>query len=795
MAISHLHKFGGSSLADADGYRRVAHILLTQGSANDMVVVSAAGKSTNKLYQLLEFQHSRRLWQQALIALIEYQQQLAESLLGHDGAIDFINQLTIDGNTLTNILSQNEVSEFDTNQLVAFGELWSARLLATYLKNGEVNAKAIDSRHILIAEYDVVAKINKAQSKDLLLKLIETNPDTRLIVTGFFCADCVGNTLLLGRNGSDYSATLLASLAGVSQITIWTDVEGVFNADPNKITDAKLLTSLSLSEADRLAKLGSPVLHSRTLQSLFGSNASLAVRSSFASHTQYTIIKSNSAAACEPVITSLPQVELFTLQSASNAANILNEVQKHGVNPLAWWSPCDQVIEVAITTENKQKIFKILEPFCLPETQISTTSRYGLVGLVSQNASTHRHGYSRLLNRQSKSIYQDETSLVALVPKAEVDSLSFKVHKRCTAAKKRIGVVVFGLGNIGETWLKLFTGHAKKLENTLQIKLDVAGIVTTNKHLIGDNGIDLTSWSESLEQHGKPWHYRTLLEQLDKLTYDELVVLDITASASLTLKYSEFLQRGIHLVSANKLAGSGPSAFYNELQHHLQSRRLFWRSNASCGAGLPIQTTISELRNGGDEIYKIGGIFSGTLCWLFEHYDGIEPFSSLVMKAKALGITEPDPRDDLSGRDMQRKLLILARELGFDMELDDIELASLVPTNLVHVSKDEFIERIDEIDNSVKSQWLAATQNNKELRYTAVFENKNNQVKAKVGLEWVERSHPYASLTPCDNIFVIESEFYKSIPLIIRGPGAGREVTAAAIQTDLVQICRGLMLD
>ncbi|RYV00903.1 bifunctional aspartate kinase/homoserine dehydrogenase II [Shewanella sp. OPT22] len=795
MTISHLHKFGGSSLADADGYRRVAHILLTQGNANDMVVVSAAGKSTNKLYQLLEFQHSRRLWQQSLQELIEYQQHLAEDLLDNSNAQLFRERLSTDGMELSSLLSQDKLTEYDKNQLVAFGEVWSSRLLAAYLKQNDVASKAIDSRKILLAENDIVARVKADESRLNVQQVIEVNPATRLIFTGFICGDAEGNTLLLGRNGSDYSASLLSSYADVEQITIWTDVEGVFNADPNKITDAKLLASLSLGEADRLAKLGSPVLHSRTLQPLFGSSARLAVRSSFASHTQYTQIEPDSAAACEPVITSLQQVELLRLQSDLEPKNIYSILEQHGVSPLAWWGHTNQAFELATTTENRAKLLALLEPLCIKNTQVSVTSRFGLVALVSQDSLEHRHGFSRLLTRHSKPLFQDSNSLVALVPKAEVDSLSFKVHRRCTAAKKRFGVVVFGLGNIGKTWTELFQSHVLKLEKQLKIKLDIAGLVSTNQCLISDSAIDLSNWEHNLSQHGQPWRYDELLTQLDALTYDELIVLDITASASLTLKYSEFLQRGIHLVSANKLAGSGPLTFYNELKYQLQSRRLFWRYNASCGAGLPIQTALAELKNGGDDIHSVGGIFSGTLCWLFEYYDDSEPFSSLVLKAKSQGITEPDPRDDLSGRDMQRKLLILARELGMNLELSDIELESLVPAQLVHVSKQEFIERIDEIDESIKDQWIAAQRQQKVLRYIAKIELNNGSVNAKVALKRVDKTHPYASLTPGDNIFVIESEFYKGTPLIIRGPGAGREVTAAAIQTDLVQICRDLMLD
>jgi aspartokinase/homoserine dehydrogenase 2 len=247
------------------------------------------------------------------------------------------------------------------------------------------------------------------------------------------------------------------------------------------------------------------------------------------------------------------------------------------------------------------------------------------------------------------------------------------------------------------------------------------------------------------------------------------------------------------VVSANKLAGSGPLPFYRELKQQLSNRRLFWRYNASCGAGLPIQHALNDLRNSGDTVEAVGGIFSGTLCWLFENYDGTKPFSELVLQARSLGITEPDPRDDLSGRDMQRKLLILAREIGLAVELDYISLSSLVPKALAELSLEGFLTRISELDDDLLQQYVAAAEQNKVLRYVASLDKVEGKLQAEVGLQWVDSHHPYANLTPGDNVFVIRSAFYQGNPLIIRGPGAGREVTAAAVQSDLVHICKDLL--
>ncbi|MGS0728131.1 bifunctional aspartate kinase/homoserine dehydrogenase II, partial [Shewanella sp. 0m-11] len=221
--------------------------------------------------------------------------------------------------------------------------------------------------------------------------------------------------------------------------------------------------------------------------------------------------------------------------------------------------------------------------------------------------------------------------------------------------------------------------------------------------------------------------------------------------------------------------------------------RLFWRYNASCGAGLPVQHALNDLHNSGDSIEAVGGIFSGTLCWLFENFDAKKPFSELVIEARGLGITEPDPRDDLSGRDMQRKLLILAREIGFEIELEDIELKSLVPANLAELPLEQFLSRICELDEDMQQQFEAAAEQDKVLRYVASLDKVDGKLKAEVSLQWVDNSHPYANLTPGDNVFVIRSEFYQDNPLIIRGPGAGRLVTAAAVQSDLAHICRDLL--
>ncbi|MCL1124842.1 bifunctional aspartate kinase/homoserine dehydrogenase II [Shewanella surugensis] len=795
MARCHLHKFGGSSLADADCYRRVAHILLTHGHSDDLVVVSAAGKSTNFLFKLLSLKATKQLWQEELHNLIHYQQNLIEQLLSSGSARSLRERLSTDKAQLMSLLSLDNMNEYQSHQVVSFGERWSARLLAALLRGSDVAAIDIDARTLLIADEGAVPQIQMSISRRRVQDLLADHPNERIVITGFICAKATGETLLLGRNGSDYSATLIASLADIERVTIWTDVEGVFNADPNKINDAKLLNSLSLNEADRLAHLGSPVLHNRTLQPLFNTQVSLAVRSSYAPHTDFTLIAPKSSSASAPVVTNLSSVSLLNIRFKGRLSALLNDFKRAELAPLAYWLQTQDKVELAFTHENEKQALVLLERLSAAYliTDVTVRTDFGLVALVSADAGLYRRGFARLLSRDAKPLFNDELSLVTLVPPSQVNLLTQKVHRRCAGPRKRIGVLLLGAGNIGSAWIDLFNQAQKTLNKELEASVELIGLVSSKKALISNDEIDLNQWRSQFEKEANAWKFDDLLTALDVIECDELIALDISASMELTLRYADFFARGIHMVSANKLAGSGPLSFYNELKSQLGNRRLFWRYNASCGAGLPVQHALNDLHHSGDSIQAVGGIFSGTLCWLFEYFDGVKPFSELVLEAKALGLTEPDPRDDLSGRDMQRKLLILAREIGLSLELDDITLHSLVPETLATLPLAQFIERISELDALILQQFEAAKAQNQVLRYVAALDDVDGQLKAEVSLQWVDVSHAYANLTPGDNVFVIQSQFYQDNPLIIRGPGAGREVTAAAVQSDLAHICHDLL--
>ncbi|GAA5194592.1 bifunctional aspartate kinase/homoserine dehydrogenase II [Ferrimonas gelatinilytica] len=780
MSRRTLHKFGGSSLADADCYRRVAHILLTQGHSDDLVVVSAAGKTTNALISLLERARQHREFSNELAQLTEFQQGLIRRLLLGPEAETILAQFNDDLATLRHWLG---APNRHGAEIQALGEVWSSRLLAALLGQLGVKAQALDARQFLLVGADRAP--DYASSRDRLNRFLAQSPDTRIVITGFVANDGHGQSVLLGRNGSDYSATVIGALARVDLITIWSDVQGVFNADPNRLQDARLQAELSLAEADTLARLGSPVLHSRTLQPLKDHAMALHVRSSFTPEQPYTRILAEGARA-EPVITSLDAVVvLYCPEGRLDSA--IEHLQASGLAPLACYPQRNALVVTEELAEATQ--VALVEWLGAP---VSSERGWGMVALISRHAGRLAGAFARLLGRRAWPLRREPLALITLVPSDEVADLTGRVHRRCAGPMKKIGLLVAGKGNIGAAWLQQFAHYQRRISDELEAELMLVAVLGREEALLAPEGIEPAQWQPRFDAEARPYRLPQLIEQASALPLDELILLDITASETLAQAYPQLLAQGIHLISANKQAGSGSQAFYHELKQAVAQRHLYWRYNATVGAGLPVFYAIDDLKRGGDRVQRIDGVFSGTLSWLFHHYDGAKPFSRLVLEARERGLTEPDPREDLGGIDMQRKLLILARELGLELELAQVGLETLVPEALQGVSDSEFLQRVEELDQPMTEALAAASARGETLRYTASLAVEGDRLQARVGLASVAPDHPFASLPPGDNQFLLRSLHYPE-GLVIQGPGAGREVTAAAVQSDLVAICRRLL--
>ncbi len=790
-----LHKFGGSSLANPECYQRVVNILREYSSATDLVVVSAAGKTTNRLIEFVEaLDKDGRIAHECLQTLRQFQLELIEVLLEGELAVQLTATIQQEFTALGELTAP--LSEVQKAQVLGHGEVWSSRLLAALLCQNDLQAVAQDARAFLRAEVGAQPEVDRARSYPLIKEVLAQHTHCRVVITGFMAQNCEGETVLLGRNGSDYSATVIGALAEVERVTIWSDVAGVYSADPRLVSDACLLPLLRLDEASELARLAAPVLHSRTLQPVAQSAMDLSLRCSYqpeAGSTQIERVLASGRGA--KIITSLDEVLIVQLTFGHGhdfdrlESEVLEGLKRAQLEPLAYELEPDQhCLRLAYTEEIAGGALEYLQDHAI-EAEIKLKEGFSLIAAVGAGVTknpNHCYGFYQQLKSSPVEFISEANSglsLVAVIRKSETSSLVKGIHSQLFQAQKRVAIALCGKGNIGSSWLSLFAEQKAELEKRRGMNFELVAVVDSQTYWFDDQGIDATSVSkrfddEAIANNGNDW-----LERLGSIQgYDEAVVLDVTASPVLAAKYLQIAQQGIHLISANKVAGSASSEYYHQVQDAFAKISRLWLYNATVGAGLPINHTVRDLRESGDDIIALSGIFSGTLSWLFQQFDGTVPFSELVDLAWQQGLTEPDPRADLDGSDVMRKLVILARESGLEIEPENVKVESLVPEALQDLSVDDFFDKASVLSEELAERLEKAHSQQKVLRYVARLE-KNG--KATVGVEALSKEHALANLLPCDNIFAIESKWYKDNPLVIRGPGAGREVTAGAIQSDL----------
>ncbi len=779
-----VHKFGGSSLASIECINRVIEIIQRNCQLDDIVVVSASGDTTDDLIEIFQLatENSDQL-HQAIDALKQKQQALAQGLLSESSVEPLTTAIEQDFTLLAKWL-QLDIRAHEA-ELLAFGEVWSAKLLAAVLAERVCPSYAIDAREFLVVDNDVNCQVDYKLSRDNLQ--YQLNSQQLTVITGYIARDNQGFPCTLGRNGSDYSATIVAALTDAQNVTLWTDVDGIYSADPRVVPLSRKLHRVPRTVAKELGRLGNPVLHAKTLQPLERVGSHLHVASSFDPATPGTEVGDfGHIAQRELSVTYLN--DLLLVQSPSL-------IGQQGQSAFEQFNAITGDItagELVIQLSQQKAVSEWLASYGT-EIKFTPVSLMAVVGHQASKRANVKARFKRALKQQKpiaiyNSLHLD--SIVAVLPQACSGELLNSVHQAVTKDAKHIGLVVAGLGNIGEQFL---AGLPTQLERVKALEnVHLVGLLSSRKSLYQLDGIEPEQAVTCFEQSAQPYQLDQVVEQLANHPYDELIVVDITPSEAFSKLYPQLFSHGIHVIGANKWAASAPLADYQEMLDLAQQHQALWLGNTTVGAGLPINYAIEDLQQSGDRIVEISGIFSGTLSWLFEHYDGKQDFASLLKEALAQGITEPDPREDLSGRDVQRKLLILARLAGFSLSLDDISCENLVPESLRSISLAEFFERAEELNEPFSQRLHAAQQQSQCIRYVARFGATAGQCRAEVSLEALPLSDAFASLTPCDNIFKIVSEWYQENPLIIRGPGAGREVTAGGLHSDLANACKQL---
>jgi aspartokinase/homoserine dehydrogenase 2 len=781
-----VHKFGGSSLATPECILRAVDIIAAHCQLNDVVVVSANGKTTDKLIALYQQAVDKKSeFLTTTTELKSYQLTLINELLTADNAKKIAQQLNQD---IEQIIQWLNVAPADHQaQTLAFGEVWSARLLAAILNERVCAAINIDARDFLVIDNEQSGQVAYSLSEKQF-SLIHKN-NVLSVVTGFIARDSEGTACTLGRNGSDYSATIMSALVQARNVTLWTDVDGIYSADPRIVPSARKLHRIENEVAQELGRLGNPILHAKTMQPLAHHQTHLHVASSFNKQSNGTEIgEFGQIAQQELSITHLNDVLLVQSSSINTAHK--NELISL-LAPLA--IDCEQ--QLVVITPDKQKLMSQWLASHNTEVKFTPAAIIAVVGYAVAERGDVKAKFNRALKTKPPIALVKSTNLhsyIAIIADNCSAELVNRVHHKVTKNTRTIGVVVAGLGNIGQCFLATLPAQINRVAALENVHL--VGLINSKKALINNDGLDCETAVAEFEQQALDYNEQQLLQWLSVHPYDDLIVVDITPSEQFSALYQAFFNLGIHVIGANKWAASSDTNTFNKLQSTASKHHSHWYGNATVGAGLPVNHAIQDLRNSGDSIVEISGIFSGTLSWLFENYQGNEAFSQLLHKALKQGITEPDPREDLSGKDVQRKLLILARAAGFTLSLDDIRCENLVPVTLQSVSKAEFLARANELDEFFAEQLQQAQQQQAKLRYVAQFSFNDGKLQATVGLQKLAITHPFSTISAGDNIFQIKSLWYQNNPLIIRGPGAGREVTAGALHSDLVNLCQKLVV-
>lgn len=777
-AGSQVHKFGGTSLADASRFKAVAAIIKQQQLSECWVVVSAPGKTTDQLCALLELADSPSALSRAIEQLGQSLQQLVMNTLTGAWADEVLAQLQ---SWLAALPTQIQTGQ--QVDALALGESLSALLLSRLLRQLGVCADWLDSRHFLTVEHHQIRWDESEQ------RLQAQRGNGIQIVTGFIARDPAGNSLTLGRNGSDYSATILGRLIQAEQVHIWTDVDAIYSGDPRRFTAAIPYRQVSWRQACLLAQLGNPVLHARTLAPLQNSQTRLEVRSSFQpERSGCQIVPQQDCTAS--FVTDLSKVVLLSVHDTHgyDADWLARELHQpvielsHTAEGHLWLVP------QAVASKAVQLLAE-LDVHAVHDTQ----PYYAVAWLKPKQAQREdlpADVQACIHALQPLHVYQTKVLAIWLFD-TELSTMSLsELHDCCTQPRPSIQIIVAGTGNVGAEFLKLLPGHQQKIG--IKARLEVAALFNSRQMLFAPELESLDV--EGILQQAEPLQHQALLAYIAQLDSPK-VLIDLTPSQQLAERYPEFITAGCHIISANKQGVTLPQSHYQAIVQQLADHQLKWLSNTTVGAGLPVQRTIQELLSCGDRIQRISGIFSGTLSWLLCKYDGSTPFSELLLQAKELGYTEPDPREDLSGRDVQRKLLVLARELGLSLDLEHIKLTPLLPETMAGASWDAFWQQRADFDALMQATLHQAQQQQQVLRYTGELEITAAGVRAEVKLVAVSADNALAGIQPCDNIFVIHSEWYQDTGLVIQGPGAGRTVTAGGVHADLAHLVRQFVVE
>ncbi len=808
-------KFGGSSVATPERIKRIIGILKGYYSEGEKftIVFSAFGGITDQLIEMSSlaargdekymesFKSFSQRHIQAVRTLIDPQMQeqvITEMKSNHD----------VLKNLLYGIFLVREASPRTMDYVLSFGERNSARLIAIALRQNGVNAKYLDARKIIKTDKQFgSANVDMKKTFRMIAEYYAENPEIH-VVTGFIASAKGGLTTTLGRGGSDYTASLLASGLEAQIIEIWTDVNGVLTSDPGKVKNAFTIPRMTYAEAMEMAHFGAKVIYPPTIMPAMRKNIPLTIKNTFNPSFAGTLISSKRDPEGKAVkgISSISNIALLTLQGSGlfgtpgTAARLFSAMAAEGINLILITQGSSEysisfaiqphlalhaknVVDNTFQHEIEQgriEPVKIENDLCVVAI-IGENMRYqpGIAGRLFQ--ALGKNGINIVAIAQGSS----ELNISVIIDRSNETKALNVLHDAFFLSEiKRLNIFIVGVGLIGSTLLNQIKEHKEYLRKERSMEIKVVALANSKKMYFNMQGIDLDNWRAEI-QEGADMDMNSFVHRMKELNLSNSIFVDNTANDIITDYYETILDASISISTPNKIATSSSYLHYKRLKNIAAKRGVQFLYETNVGAGLPVISTLNDLIVSGDQILKIEGVLSGSLSFIFNNFKAGISFSEIIKQAGELGYTEPDPRVDLNGVDVKRKIIILAREMGLLLEARDVKVENILPQACQDATTvTDFLKEVEKANNYFDGLRKEAEAEGKVLRFIAKIEGG----EASVGLERVDASNPFFSLDGSDNMIVFTTDRYKSRPLVVRGPGAGGEVTAAGVFAEILKI-------
>jgi aspartokinase/homoserine dehydrogenase 1 len=819
-------KFGGTSVGSADSIKAVADIVLQyhHQQVSCAVVVSAMGGITDRLIAISEeAAQGNESYKQLLADLEKHHFAAARELIGVHAQSKVFARLKTLLNELDDLMHGvyllRERSPRTMDLVLSFGERLSAYLISQYMKELGVDAEFLDARQIIVTDKSFNnARVDFTKTNSRIQEYFRSHKALQ-IVTGFIASTPEEETTTLGRGGSDYTASILGAALDAEEIEIWTDVDGVMTADPRQVASAFSLDAISYIEAMEMSHFGAKVIYPPTMLPVLSKNIPLRIRNTFHREFPGTLVSKNpyssvihqalnhAKAPAVKGISSIKEVAMLTLEGSGMvgtpgiSSRLFGTLAQRGINIIIiTQASSEHTITFAVSPADAEAARQTMsEEFAVEidsgKIQAPVIERnLSIIAIVGENMRQTPGISGRLfialgrngINVRAIAQGSSEANLSVVISQRNLHKALNTVHEAFfLSEKKTLNVFLIGIGLIGKTLLKQIAQQREYLQKNRILEISVIGIANSKRMAFSESGLKPDEWTNTLEQEGEATSISSFVRKMKEMNLPNSVLVDCTASEDVVKYYAEVLQSAISIVTPNKLANSRSYQEYQQLQTAARQSGVQFLYETNVGAGLPIIRVLQDLNDSGDKIYKIEGILSGTLSYIFNTFTSGKRFSDIVRQAKELGYTEPNPREDLQGMDVARKILILAREAGIALEPEDVEVENILPPSCNEASTpEEFFEALTEADPQFEDRLKQAEAQDEKLRFVATLENE----KAEVRLLSVGPAHPFYSLSGSDNIISFTTARYRERPLVVKGSGAGAEVTAAGVFADLISV-------